>query len=173
VIAGWAGLTFAAVVLCTNLVASLRGGPAVLSLPARLIAAAQACLVLGLSLALAGALGGEAATPPLGSARDAIAILMLPGWLGLTVLGSLLHLLSVLVRVRDLRRALPSARPARDRALAAGALGAVLAVAAARNRDLAPLAAPATCVLVAIYLALGALVISRVAQALRGGLPRV
>jgi hypothetical protein len=138
-----------------------------------LIAAAQACLVLGLSLALAGALGSEAATPPLDPARDTIAILLLPGWLGLTVLGSLLHLLSVLVRVRDLRRAMPSARPARDRLLVTGALGAVLALAAARNRELGLLVAPATCVLVAIYVALGALVISRVAQALRGGLPRV
>jgi hypothetical protein len=98
---------------------------------------------------------------------------MLPGWLGLTVLGSLLHLLSVLVRVRDLRRAMPSARPARDRALVTGALVAVLALAAARNRELGLLTAPAACALIAVYAALGALVISRVAQALRGGLPKV
>jgi nitrite reductase (NO-forming) len=173
VIAGWAGLTLAAVLLCTNLVASLRGTAAVLSLPARLIATAQACLVLGLSLALWSALGGEPAAPPLGAAREAIAILMLPGWLGLTVLGSLLHLLSVLVRVRDLRRAMPSARPARDRALVTGALVAVLALAAARNRELGLLSTPAACALIAVYAALGALVISRVAQALRGGLPKV
>ena len=147
--------------------------PAGLTLPARLIAAAQACLVLGLSLAFAGALGGEATAPPVGAAREAIAILLLPGWLGLTVLGSLLHLLSVLVRVRDLRRALPAARPARDRALVAVALGAVLAVAAARTRDLAPLATPAACALLASYLALGSLVLARAAQALRGRLPRV
>jgi hypothetical protein len=79
----------------------------------------------------------------------------------------------VLVRVRDLRRALPSARPARDRVLAASALGAVVAVAAARDRDLALLATPATCALLAIYLALGALVISRATEALRGGVPRI
>jgi hypothetical protein len=89
------------------------------------------------------------------------------------VLGSLLHLLSVLVRVRDLRRAMPSARPGRDRVLVTSALGAVLALAAARNRELGLLVAPATGVLVATYVTLGALVISRVAQALRGGLPRV
>jgi nitrite reductase (NO-forming) len=173
VLAGWAGLTLAAALLCINLVASLRGSPAALSLPARLIAAAQACLVLGLTLAFVGALGGEAMSPPLGAARQAIAILLLPGWLGLTVLGSLLHLLSVLARVRDLRRALPPARPARDRTLVAAAFGAVLVLAAARNRDLAPLAALATGTLLATYLALGALVIARATQALRGGLPRV
>jgi nitrite reductase (NO-forming) len=173
VLAGWTALTLAAALLCTNLVASLQGSPTGLTLPARLIAAAQACLVLGLALALADALGDAATSPPVGAAREALAILLLPGWLGLTVLGSLLHLLSVLVRVRDLRRALPSARPARDRALAASALGAVVAVAAARDRDLALLATPATCALLAIYLALGALVISRAAEALRGGVPRI
>jgi nitrite reductase (NO-forming) len=173
VLAGWGGLTLAAALLGTNLVASLRASPTELTLPARLIAAAQACLVLGLSLAFAGALGGEATAPPVGFAREAIAILLLPGWLGLTVLGSLLHLLSVLVRVRDLRRSLPAARPARDRALVAVALGAVLAVAAARTRDLAPLATPASFALLASYLVLGSLVLARAAQALHGRLPRV
>jgi nitrite reductase (NO-forming) len=173
VLAGWCGLTVAAALLCTNLIASLRGGPAGLTLPARLIAAAQACLVLGLLLAFAGALGGELMAPPLGAAREAIAILLLPGWLGLTVLGSLLHLLAVLVRVRDLRRGLPAARPVRDRALVAVALGAVLAVAAARIRDLAPLGTPASCALLASYLVLGSLVLARAARALRGRLPRV
>jgi nitrite reductase (NO-forming) len=173
VLAGWTALTLAAALLCTNLVASLRASPIGLTLPAQLIASAQACLALGLSLALVGALGGEATSPPLGAAREAIAILLLPGWLGLTVLGSLLHLLAVLVRVRDLRRGLPPARPVRDRVLVAGALGAVLVVAVARDRELASLATFATGTLVAIYLALGALVISRVTAALRGGLPRV
>jgi hypothetical protein len=53
------------------------------------------------------------------------------------------------------------------------ALGAVLAAAAARIGDLAPLATPATCALLAIYLAFGSLVLARAAQALRGRLPRV
>ena len=52
-----------------------------------------------------------------------------------------------------------AARPARDRALAAVALGAVLAVAAARTRDLAPLATPASFALLAIYL------VTRIARA--------
>jgi nitrite reductase (NO-forming) len=173
VLAGWAGLTLAAVLLWTNLVASLRASPVALSLPARLIAAAQACLIAGLAVALGGALDGEAMAPPLGAARETIAILLLPGWLGLTVLGSLLHLLSVLARVRDFRRALPAARPARDRTLVAAAVGGVVVLAAGRNGDVAPLAALATRALLATNLALGALVITRAAQALRKGLPRI
>jgi nitrite reductase (NO-forming) len=173
VLVGWSGLTLAAALLCTNLIASLRGSPAALTLSARLIAAAQSCLVLALSLAFAHAASGETIAPPLGAGREAIAILLLPGWLGLTVLGSLLHLLAVLVRVRDFRRPLPTARPARDRVLVAAALGAVIAVAAARTRDLAPLTTPAGCALLASYLVLGSLVLARAAQAVRGGLPRI
>jgi hypothetical protein len=94
VIVGWTALTLAAALLCVNLVASLRSAPAAASLAVRLIAPAQACLVLALGLALAAALGGDATTGPRGSTRAAIAVLPLPGWLGLTVAGSLLHLLA-------------------------------------------------------------------------------
>jgi hypothetical protein len=94
VIVGWTALTLAAALLCINLVASLRSAPAAASLSVRLIAPAQACLVLALGLAFAAALGGDATTGPLGSTRAAIAVLPLPGWLGLTVAGSLLHLLA-------------------------------------------------------------------------------
>jgi hypothetical protein len=79
----------------------LRGSPAEPPLSARLIATAHGYLVLGPPLAVIGALTGEATSPPVGSARVAIAVLLLPGWLGLTVRGSLLHLLAVLVRVRS------------------------------------------------------------------------
>ena len=75
-LAGWLGLALAAALLCTNLVASLRVTPVALTLPARLIAAAQACLVLGLSLAFVRAVGGSAGVPPAGSTREAVAILL-------------------------------------------------------------------------------------------------
>lgn len=168
-IVGWAGLTLAAALLCVNLVASLRATSTVLPLPARLIAPAQMCLVLALALGLVGAAGGDATSPPAGAARAAIAILLLPGWLGLTVAGSLLHLLAVLARVRDFTRPLPEPRPALDRSLAALALLAVLTLAAARGGELSALDGPALVALLAAYLTIGVLVLSRAARALRGG----
>jgi hypothetical protein len=167
-ITGWAALTVAAVLLGANLAASLRAAPTTLSLPARLIAPAQACLVLALVLALAGALSGDATAAPSGATRAAMAILLVPGWLGLTVAGSLLHLLSLLARVRDLRRPLPSPRPARDGSLVALALLGVLAAAGERGDVLALPSELATSVLIAAYEILGALVASRVGASLRG-----
>ncbi len=169
VIVGWTALVLAAALLCVNLVASLRASPAELSLPARLIVAAQASLVLALVLALVTALSGQATSPPLESERAAIAILLLPGWLGLTVAGSLLHLLSVLARVRSLGRPLPAPRPARDRTLVGVAMFGVLALAAASSGPAPVLDVAATGALVAAYLVLGALVLSRTARALRAG----
>jgi nitrite reductase (NO-forming) len=171
VLAGWLALILAAALLCANLVASLRATSAGLSLPARLLTLAQGCLVLGLVVALADALTGSALAPPLDSTRVALAALLLPGWLGLTVLGSLLHLLAVLARVRDFRQPLPAARPARDRVLVAIAAAGVVGVAVARSQELALLDAAATAALLASYGALGALVLSRAARALRARPP--
>jgi hypothetical protein len=125
-----------------------------------------------LSRRCGGALGGDATTGPLGSTRAAIAVL-LPGWLGLTVARSLLHLLAVLVRVRDLRQPLPAPQPARDRSLAVLALLGVLVLAAARGGDLAALEGPASVTLMGAYLALGALVAARTARAMRAGPARI
>jgi hypothetical protein len=173
VIVGWTGLTLAAALLCLNLAASLRSAPVAASLSVRLIAPAQACLVLALGLALAGALGGEATAGPAGSTRAAIAALLLPGWLGLTVAGSLLHLLAVLVCVRDLRQPLPAPHLTRDRALAMLALLGVLLLAASRRGDVPAAAGLASVALVGAYLALGALVAARAARAMRAGPARI
>ncbi|HEU4978190.1 MAG TPA: hypothetical protein VFT42_04790, partial [Solirubrobacteraceae bacterium] len=132
VVAGWALLSTAAAMLSLNMAQSLRTSTAVPSLPARLLAPAQLCLLAALLIALVHAFGADATAPPYGGERAAIAILLVPGWLGMTVAGSLLHLLAVLGRVRDLRRPLPGPRPARDRALAGLAALAVAALAAAR-----------------------------------------
>ena len=173
VIGGWTALTVAAALLCANLAASLRASEATISLPARLIAVAQACLVLALVLALAGAMRGEATALPADATRAAVAILLVPGWLGLTVAGSLLHLLAVLARVRDLRRPLPAPRPARDRSLVALAVLAVVVAAGERSGRLAVPGELATSALVVTYVALGALVASRAAAALRAGPRRI
>jgi hypothetical protein len=157
--------------LCANLIASLRATSAGLSLPVRLLTLAQGCLVLGLAVALADALTGSALASPLASTRMALAALLLPGWLGLTVLGSLLHLLAVLARVRDFRQPLPATEPARDGSFVAIAAGGVVGLAVARTQDLALLNAAATGALLASYGALGALVLSRAARALRARPP--
>jgi nitrite reductase (NO-forming) len=173
VIAGWAALTIAAALLCANLAASVRAAPAALSLPARLIAPAQGFLVLALVLALAGALGGQSTAPPSDATRAAVAILLVPGWLGLTVAGSLLHLLSLLARVRDLRRSLPAPRPQRDWSLVTLATLAILALAGERSGAISVPGELATSALILSYGLLGVLVAMRAGAALRAGPRRI
>lgn len=167
VVAGWTLLALGAALLAANVLGSLRATSAVLTLPARVVATAQLCLLAGLVVALAAVLGGDAVSAPAGDERAAIGVLLVPGWLGLTVAGSLLHLLSVLVRVRDLRRPLPPARPLRDRVLAGAALAGVTALAVARGVPADGLGAPAAAVLVATYLVFGSLIAQRAFRALR------
>ena len=150
VASGWLTLVLAAALLEINLLASLRGATAPLALPARLIALAQAFLPAGLLLAMAATLHTGAAAPFVGQARPALAALLLLGWIGLTVAGSLLHLLAILARVRNFARPMPPARPTRDRALTAAAGVAIVALALSHAAGLGPLTTPASAVLAAI-----------------------
>ncbi|WP_187369457.1 hypothetical protein [Baekduia soli] len=125
-LAGWLGLGLAAGLLCVNLFASWRSAPVALALPARLIALAQVFLVTGILVALAVAVGRGGGAPFVGEARSSVAILLLVGWVGLTVAGSLLHLLAVLGRVRDLRRVIAGPRPIGDRLLLTAASAMVI-----------------------------------------------
>jgi nitrite reductase (NO-forming) len=141
--AGWLALSAAAILLAVNILGSLQAAAAPLSLPARIVGMAQAFLVLGLVLATATALADGPGEALAGSNRAISATALVLGWIGLTVLGSLLRLLAVLLRVRDFSRSIPEPRPARDRLVATiagiGVIGACLA-----QRDgldqLAPLA---------------------------------
>jgi len=108
--AGWLALAVAAALLCANLIASLLACSGAPALPALLIAAAQLCLGAALTVTLTSVIAGDPTSALFADAREPVAILLLPGWLGLTVAGSLLHLLAVLGRVRDLRRPIPVAR---------------------------------------------------------------
>lgn len=170
--AGWVALMVAALLLCANLAGSFRAARPPLSLPARLVASAQAFLGAGLAVGIAAALGADAAHAPFGDERAAIAILLVPGWLGLTVAGSLLHLLSVLIRVRDLRTPLPAPRPLRDRPLTGALAAGVAALALARGVPLTGLERPAALLLLAAYVVLGTLVAERALRAVRGLRPR-
>jgi hypothetical protein len=162
---GWAGLAFGAGLLSINLLASLRAAPTALALSARLIAVAQGCLLVALAIALAHALTHDPMSGLYGTTRTVMAVLLLPGWLGLTVAGALLHLLAVLARVRDLTQPLPTARPVQDVVVSGAAVLGVLTLAAGRAGVLPGSNAPALAILVSAYLVLSALVVARLARA--------
>ncbi|HET6831450.1 MAG TPA: hypothetical protein VFH44_08900 [Solirubrobacterales bacterium] len=172
-VAGWCLLALAAAGLAANLLGSLLAARRPLSLPARVIAAAQVFLVLGVAVAAVGVIGtgpGEALADP---TRAAVATLLVAGWIGLTVLGSLLHLLALLLRVRDLKRGMPAPRPARDLALTAAAALGVAAAAAADLGAGSLLDRAGEAVLIAAYVLLGAQVALLGARVIRTARPRI
>jgi len=172
-VAGWCLLAAAAAALAANLLGSLLGARRPLALPARVIAAAQGFLVAGIVVAAAGSVGAgpdEALSDP---TRAAVATLLVAGWIGLTVLGSLLHLLALLLRVRDPRQGMPPPRPARDIALtAAAALGIVAAAAADLGAGTA-LDRVGEALLLVAYILLGARVALLGARVVRTARPRI
>jgi nitrite reductase (NO-forming) len=167
IVAGWVGLASAAALLAANLRACLRSALRPLALPAMLIALAQAFLVAGLLFALAVTIEQRPREPLLGAERDVLAILLLAGWVGLTVFGALLHLLAVLARVRDFSRTMPVAVPARDPALAFSAALGIAALAASHASKLEALATPATVILLAALTLLGTRVLALAITAVR------
>ncbi|MGI8595333.1 MAG: hypothetical protein ACR2ML_13410 [Solirubrobacteraceae bacterium] len=151
---GWIALLVAAGCLAVNVAASMRAGRRPPALPARLLALGQGFLLAGLLAAVGATLLDGAAAPVAASARTPLAVLLLAGWLGLTVLGSLLHLLSVLRRVRG-GRGLPPPRPAHDRALVCAAGIGITTLAAAPALGAPAAVAPAAVTVVAVYGLLG------------------
>lgn len=147
---GWIGLAVAAAMLSANLLASLLTAPRPLSLPARLVALGQVFLPAGVIVALTATLSDGAFAPFLGPVRGALAVLLLAGWIGLTVSGSMLHLLAVLARVRRFAHAMPAARPARDRILTAAALAGIAGMALAHVDGFDAVGTPAEVVTIAV-----------------------
>jgi nitrite reductase (NO-forming) len=158
----WLALTAASLLLAANLLASLRARTLPLSLPARLVALGQVFLPSGLALALVGTVSDGAGGPLATGVRPALAVLLLAGWVGLTVAGSLLHLLSVLARVRRFTFAMPSPRPGRDRLITALAAAAVATWALAQAA--AELAATALVLRSAATLVVGAHIVVAAAR---------
>ena len=133
----WAQLLAAALLLAANLLASLRTRAAPPALPLRLVALAQAFLPAGLVLGLA-ATAADGAGGPIGpDVRAPLAILLLAGWVALTVAGSLLHLLGLLAHVRHFLGGMDAIHRGRDIATAvlAGLAIAVWALAQAGGLD--------------------------------------
>jgi nitrite reductase (NO-forming) len=159
---GWTCLLLAATLLAVNLLASLRTATRPLALPARLLALAQAFLPAGLLLALLATLESGAEGPFTGAPRTALAVLLLAGWIGLTVAGSLIHLLAILARIRNFTLPMPQPRPVEERALTATAALGLAALALSYTPGLAPLGAPAAAVtaVVAALLAVRVLVLA-------------
>ena len=96
-------------------------------------------------------------------------VLLLVGWVGLTVIGSMLHLLSVVVRVRDLTRPVAAPNRFRDAFLAAVALAAVALLALAEVAEAGRLAELARGAMLLVAVTLTSLVVRSVVLALRMG----
>ncbi|HET8565862.1 MAG TPA: hypothetical protein VFL77_05250 [Solirubrobacterales bacterium] len=151
-LAGWIGLCAGAVALLANVVACLRGAARPLSLPARIVGVAQPFLLAGLLVATASAIGDGPSNALAGSTRTTVGTLLVSGWIGLTVLGSLTHLLAVVVRVRGgfLAR-MPAARPRLDGSIAALAVIGIAVLALSQALGLDGLRGPAVAALLAAY----------------------
>ena len=76
--------------------------------------------------------------------RAALGVLLAGGWIGLTVAGSMLHLLTVLNRVRNLMRSMPAPAPRRDAALTAALIASLTALAISKAPEFADLGTAAT-----------------------------
>jgi nitrite reductase (NO-forming) len=167
-VAGWALLLGAACTLTVNLVASAARAPRGLPLSARLVAWAQPFLPVGIAFALVAALD-HPLTPMVGADRAVLAVLVVAGWIGLTVAGSILHLVSIVVRVRDFSRPVPTPNPVRDSALVAVAVGGISLLALAQVTSVSFLRWPATSLLLLAALALAATALRSVVLAFRLG----
>ncbi len=154
---GWMDLLLAAALLCTNLLASLRVAPRPVSLPARLLALGQTFLLAGLGIALIATIRAGASGPFTGTSRQILAVLLLAGWIGLTVTGSLLHLLAILARIRHFTLAMPRPRPARDRLLTGAVAGALILLATSKVTSMTSVRIPAA----ALTLGVAALLCSK------------
>jgi nitrite reductase (NO-forming) len=168
---GWIALLAAATLLAVNLLASLRSAVRPLTLPARLVSLAQAFLPAGLLVALLATLDTGATVPFTGPARAAVGVLLVAGWIGLTVAGSLLHLLAILARIRNFTLPMPQPRPLRDRTLTATAGVGVAALALSSAPGLAPLGAPAAAVTAAVAGLLAIRVLTLALRAVRHTAP--
>jgi nitrite reductase (NO-forming) len=151
-LAGWIGLCAGAIALLANVAASLRNAARPLSLPARIVGAAQPFLLAGLLVATISAIEEGPVDALTGSTRTTVGTLLVSGWIGLTVLGSLSHLLAVVVRVRGgFAARMPAPRPRFDGFVAALAAVGVAALALSQSLDLDGLRGPAVAALLAAY----------------------
>jgi len=118
-IVGWALLLAAVAMLGANLLASAVSGQ-LRSAAAWIVSSAQLLLGVAVLLGLTGSAHDGPVAILLGPQRDTLVLTLLAGWVGLTVAGSLLHLLSLMARVRRLPTPAPSDGRFRDLPAIAG-----------------------------------------------------
>lgn len=133
----WFALAGAAILLLLNVVGCRLRSEIPVSLAARLVGVAQAFLPAGVVLLAVSAVADGPVLTLSGSTRAAAGTLLVAGWVGITVIGSLLHLLGVLVRSRGYRPAgsggIPAAEPALVAFAAIGVVGLAVAQLAGAN----------------------------------------
>lgn len=135
---GWLSLALAAGLLFANLAECIHRKHAEAGLPVLLVGLGQLFLLAGACLGLVSTADGGTLSPVVGETGDAMSTLVLAGWIGLTVAGSLVHLLGLLARVRSgFAVGMPARSPVRDRLVTAGAAAGLtaLAVSAAVSSD--------------------------------------
>ena len=97
-IAGWVLLLAAVVMLGANLLASAIAGQ-LQSVAALIVSIAQVFLGVAVLVGLTGSANDGPVAILVGPPRDTLVLTLLAGWIGLTVVGSLLHLLGLMARV--------------------------------------------------------------------------
>jgi hypothetical protein len=143
-----------ALMLLANVLRTARAPGRPLGVPAALVLAGQLCL--GVGLALAASLAPlDASRPFTGGVRGGLAALLVAGWVGLTVAGSLLHLIPVSAQRRPAPLPWPLALASAPRAIAALAAGGVALLATAQMAGWSAAAVAAHVVLGVCVLALG------------------
>ena len=126
-IAGWALLAAATGMLIANVVAGVAAG-GLPSPAAVIVSAGQVLLGAAVVSGLASSMSAGPIASLVGTEQRATTVLaLLAGWIGLTVCGSLLHLLGLMGRVRRLRP--PTGDSGRDPVALAGAGLVVVAIA--------------------------------------------
>lgn len=173
-LAGWVALCLAAAALLANVAASFRVAPRPLSLPARIVGLAQPFLLAALVVATVSAFADGPERAVHGDGREVLGTLLVAGWIGLTVLGSLLHLLAVVVRVRGgFAARMPAPRPLLDGAVAALAVAGIVGLSLAQGTGLEGWTEPISVLLLAAYALLGGRVAVLAARVLRNARPRI
>jgi nitrite reductase (NO-forming) len=155
---GLLGLSAGALMLLANVLRTARVPGRPLGLAAGLVLGGQLCLGTGLPLASSLA-PLDPSQPFTGGVRGALAALLVAGWVGMTVAGSLLHLLPVAIPRQSAPLPWPLRRASAQRRIPMVAVFGVALLAMAQIAGSPPVASAAAMVLGACVLVLGAAIL--------------
>lgn len=157
IVSGLVLLVIAGLLMTANIAGSYSATSGARPLTAKLVAAGQVCLVPGLVVVAIGLLVDDYTLT--GEYRSGAAVLLIQGWIGLTVAGSLIHLLRVLGRVRNLAAPERDISPPFPAVLAPAIIAATLAAAILYLIGYGEIARAVSVVAAAIYLLLAVTVV--------------